>query len=100
MPAESLDEWKTAMHGAEDTARGLGAALTHMNANLALAVAGDTQTRLTNRWPAWMDEVAAEGKRLSGKWAPRFNDQAAGLAAAGGAGEVYGVKEAATPAQL
>jgi hypothetical protein len=100
MAAESLDEWKTAMHRIEDLARVLSSALTHMNANLQKAEAGKTQRRLTDRWPAWMDEIAEEGNRLSAKWNPRLNDQASGLAAAGGADEVYGRKEAATRAQI
>ena len=100
MAAESLDEWRTAMWNIEDTAKILSPALAHMNANLAAAGAGRTQTRLTGRWPAWADEIAAEGKRISAKWNPRLNDQASGLAAAGGAGEVYERKEAATPAQI
>jgi hypothetical protein len=100
MAAESLDEWRTAMWGAEDTARVLSAALTHMNANLAAAGAGRTQTALTGRWPGWADEIADEGKRIAGRWNPRFSDQAGGLAAAGGAGEVYEDKEAATPGRL
>jgi hypothetical protein len=100
MAAESLDEWKTAMHGVEDVAGILSGALVHMNANLRTAEAGKTQTRLTDRWPGWMDEVAAEGKRLSAKWNPRFSDQASGLAAAGGKDEVYRDAKAATPAQI
>ena len=100
MAAGSLDEWRTAMWNTENTARLLSSALTHMNANLRTAEAGRTHTRLTNRWPGWADEIADEGKRLIGKWNPRFSDQASGLAAAGGADEVYGRKEAATPARL
>lgn len=99
MAAENLDEWRIAMPGIENTARALEGALTHMQASLRTAEAGKTQTRLTDRWPGWMAEIANEGKRLNQKWNPRLSDQASGLAAAGGANEVYGRKEAATEAE-
>jgi hypothetical protein len=100
MAAESLERWQVAMWGLEDEARGLSAALVHMKANTDAAEAGDTQTRLTERWPKWMDEIAADGKRIIEEWNPRLEDQASGLAAAGGVDEVYGRKEAATPARI
>jgi hypothetical protein len=100
MAADSLPEWQIAMENTTNLAGVLSGALDHMNANLRTAEAGKTQLALAERWPGWMNEVAAEGKRLSAKWNPRFNDQASGLAAAGGKEEVYRDAKAATPAQI
>jgi hypothetical protein len=97
MAAENLPEWRTAMWATQDLARDvLGPALEHMNAALARLPAGQTQRRLTSRWPGWMTEIASQGDRIITTWNPRLTRAADGLAAAGGADEVYGDKRAAT----
>jgi hypothetical protein len=89
MPAENLAIWRTEQHAAHDElTQVLIPALDHMLAGLTAMGAGQTQRRLSARWPALMGDLAAEGQQVIDDHNPRLTRVSEAQSAAGGTAEV------------
>lgn len=93
MPAENHAVWRAEQHAAYDElTQVLVPALDHMLAAITQMRAGDTQRRLSARWPVLVGELAVEGQRIIDVHNPRLTRVSETQARAGGQREVAGDK--------